>query len=449
MRIILNASKDEEYLRKHGQELDDLQKTPNNSADGQLSKRTYKPVYISPEELEELRKTYQHVVVQDFEDSYHMTKEEREEQRRVYAKFYELKRNFTKKIRKLDKYIQAMRLCMEIIDDTAKSQNIYSEEEFKKKVLQKKIVINGLQFPKFQGKNKKKINWDFVSEFILDPEKPMRELADEFSDEEIHLVPEDLIDEETKKEMFREPTGEELKARHRVYTDISLADPDMAVYIDRKERKQLVKKIPEYISLVKNIRKDILRGKKDGTAVWELRESEARYIEEYDRRYKKKKGLLVPEFHGDASNQEEVDAFLYAMEEWELDNELVEYRGKYITKQEYKDTILRETLEENGWNVRNMYGNKQREKELEKRKNREKKRVDRLKKMLKVAEDKYKNRDYDGKPTTGKKKQKKKKGKAKKASDKFERIILDAVDPQEENMKEYQKKMERMEWGEE
>ena len=72
-----------------------------------ISRRKIKEVYIPPEELDRLKIEYSRVVVQDFEDDYHNTKEEREAMRQRYEKFFHLKRNFTKKIRRLDKYIEA------------------------------------------------------------------------------------------------------------------------------------------------------------------------------------------------------------------------------------------------------------------------------------------------------------------------------------------------------
>ena len=171
--IVLNADRDEKFLEEHGDLIENARENEDESAP--VRERRIREVYIPPEEKERLLEMYTHVVVQDFEDEYHMSHEEREKMKEHYEKFFRLKKGFTKKIRKLDKYVEACRLCMDIIRDTAESNGIYDPDEFVNMVLRGQASINGLNFPKFQGKGKKLINWEYVAEFIYDKDKDIRE----------------------------------------------------------------------------------------------------------------------------------------------------------------------------------------------------------------------------------------------------------------------------------
>ena len=121
--ITLDADQNQEFLEKQ------LKKEAANHGNipdsiSNISKRKIREVYIPPEELDELRELYSKVIVQDFEDEYHMSKEERESLQKRFSKFFRLKRNFAKKIRRLDKYIEACRLVFEIINDTAEENGV-------------------------------------------------------------------------------------------------------------------------------------------------------------------------------------------------------------------------------------------------------------------------------------------------------------------------------------
>ena len=95
MGIILDADQNQEYIEDQlKKELEKTGEIPESIS--AISKRKIKEIYIPPDEEEKLLDQYSKVVVQDFEDDYHMTKEERESLRERYSKFFRLKRNYTK-----------------------------------------------------------------------------------------------------------------------------------------------------------------------------------------------------------------------------------------------------------------------------------------------------------------------------------------------------------------
>lgn len=448
--IVLNASKDEKYLEENG---DMFERSPDEEDEtAHKSHRTIREVYISPEEKEQLLELYTSSVVQDFEDEYHMSRDERDHMKEKYEKFFRLKKGFTKKIRKLDKYVEACRLCMDIIKDTAESNGIYDPEKFEHMVLTGEASINGLNFPKFQGKGKKSINWEYVAEFILDPSKDIRELVsrDELADESMQIDEEGLFSSGELDNIIRPLTEDEEKERKSSIFNPEDLDGECAQYISKKDRKNLIKVFPGYVKMMKGMKKSASNSRKN-SMIWQLDQAELQFIEEYDAKVNGKKASSIPEFHGEANKQSDVDAYLYAIEQWEEENTLVEFNGRWITKEELHDIQYKKMLEDAGWNIRNLYDNKEREKKLAKAKANDKKRVRQLKKMLAEIQERTDRReageDLESENGINKKKKKKSK-KAKKKSKKFDEIILDAVGAEDENMKAYEKRMKKMKWGE-
>lgn len=449
--IVLNASKDEKFLEEHGDLLERSPDEEDESASGNRQRRI-REVYIPPEEQERLLEMYTHAIVQDFEDEYHMSHEERDRMREKYEKFFRLKRGFTKKIRKLDKYVEACRLCMDIIKDTAESNGIYDPDKFTHMVLTGQASINGLNFPKFQGKGKKQINWEYVAEFILDPSKDIRELVsrDELSDERMQLDADTVFGDGELDEIIKPLTEKEIKERRSSIFDPDDLGGECAQYISKKDRKNLIKIFPGYVKLMKTVKKSASDSRKNAK-IWQLDQDQLQFIEEYDAKIRGKKSSAVPEFHGEANKQSDVDAYLYAMEQYEEETTLVEFNGRWITKEELHDIEYKKLLEDSGWNLRNLYDNKEREKKLAKAKESDKKRVRQLKKMLAEIQERTDRREAGEEIESDggiNKKKKKKNKKGKKKADKFNEIILDAVGSEDENMKMYKKRMEKMKWGE-
>lgn len=446
--IVLNANKDQKFLEEHG-DLIEQTAAENVEDDAPVQKRKIREVYISPEEKESLMSMYSNVVVQDFEDEYHMSREEREQMRMKYEKFFRLKKGFTKKIRKLDKYVEACRLCMEIIRDTAETNGIYDPDKFVNMVLKGQASINGVNFPKFQGKGKKLINWEYVAEFVIDSSKDIHELVGRDDSEEDNLTAEDMFDYGELDEITKPLTDEEKYERSGAIFEPDSLGGECAQFISKKERKALIKVFPGYVQMIKQTKKSASNARKN-SMIWQLDQDKLQFIEEYDAKLRGSKYSTIPEFKGEANNQRDVDAYLYAMEQWEEENELVQFNGRWITKEDMNDLETKRILEESGWNLRNLYDNREREKKLQKAKENDKKRIHQLKKMLAEIQERTDRRDagedVDSKNGVNKKKKKKDKKAKKKAKD-YDEIILDAVGAEDENMKMYKKRMKNMTFG--
>lgn len=442
--IVLDASKNEEYMARHGESITSPEEEESSVS---KRKRVYREVYISPEELAELREVYSHVIVQDFEDGYHLSREERQHQKEKFGKFLQLRQRFTKKIRKIDKYVEACRLCMDIVNQTAEENGIYDPEEFKRKVFKGDITINGLNFPKYQGKDKKKLNWEYITDLIMNPEMSLKDLTKDTTDDFDIQIP--CFNPEEFDAIMQQADANEMKLGEESIYEPNIKDSDgIARIISKKERKDLMKNAPGYMAVVKEIQKAASRRRK-GYQIYNLEPDEERYIQEYDAKTSLLGKDKPPKFHGDASNPDDVNAYIYKMEQYERETEIVEYNNRYITLEEKEDLEYKELLEQNGWNLRNVYGNKERERMQRKKAEADKKKIKQLKEMLKKVQDRANAEDADMIGSDGavnKKKKKNKKGK--KRAKKMNEILLDAFDDEDEDMKAYKKRMKNMKWGE-
>lgn len=447
--IVLDADKNEKWMESHGDVLE--KEIADEESSAPIGRRVYRETYIPPEELDKLREVYSHVVVQDFEDSYHLSRQEREKEREKYGKFFALRQNFTKKIRKIDKYVEACRICMDIVKQTADENGIYSREKFMEKFMDGEIEINGLKFPKYQGKDKKRLDWDFIMELILHPEMDISVIRESTSDDLDTIIDVDKLFDEREIADITNSAFDNDSNEHAIY-DMDLEGDNVAGYLTKKERKRLIKANPAYIHIVKDIRKSGSQRRKN-MEIWNLTEKEQHYIEAYDDKLLKKKRQAVPVFSGNIDDPDAVNSYLYQMEQYERETELVEFNGRMITIEEMEDIQFKDALEKNGWNLRNIYGNKEREREQRRRKKEETKKIARMKAMLEklqAASEERESRESDGGIgiNTKKKSKKKKSKKEKKASKKIDEIILDAFSPDDDNMKAYAERMQNMKWGE-
>lgn len=463
MGIILDADQNQEYIEDQlKKELEKTGEIPESIST--ISKRKIKEIYIPPEEEEKLLDQYSKVVVQDFEDDYHMTKEERESLRERYSKFFRLKRNYTKKIRRLDKYIEACRLTVEIIRDTAETNGVMDPDEFITDVFKGRIVINGLSIPKYQGKGKKTLNWDYIMEFILDPTRDIDELVRNQESSRCKDVEEVPVDERPIEETM---SKEDYEAFMQLLDDYH--EPNSSYYdgsdnegfatVEKdKERKGLLKIYPGYTKKLKEMyNQDKKRG---GAYAWQLEDEDLQWIREFKEEAARKNGDSKPVFTGSIMDDDAVGRYLFELEEWENDHELVKYGQSMITREQMDEIEFKQILEANGYNLRNLYGNKERRKRIEKQRNKQSKEIKSLKKMLEELKSKQEKTNLEGLNGTievkdiggdkvNKKKKKKKKVKGKKAKEMekhFDNLLLDAVGSNDKDMKSYQKRMTNMKW---
>lgn len=450
MKLVMDASKNEEFVNSNPELINESKRNDDQSSS--FSGGNFKEVYIPPDEKEKLLKMFSTSVVQDFGDDYHLTREERQEIQERYKKFFRLKKGFTKKIRRLDKFVEAYRLCLEIIDDIAETNGVYSPEKFRQKALDGTIIIEGLRFPKFQGKRKKKINWKYVAEYVCDPTKDIRELTEvqELAEEEANIDPTDILPEgELNSYIQALPEDEQLQIDHQAI--IGITSSKNAGEMDRKHQRWLAKKCPAFVKNVKDTAKVGADETRRKTHAWDISDEEIEVLREYDSKIRGKNSIEMPEFNGDFLDSKAVDAYLLQLDEYEKENTFISYNGRLISEADYENTQYMQALEEAGWNIRNLYDNREKAKLDKKAEKDDRKRIEALKNMLTIAQQKedYRSKGYSEKEIREllKKEAKvgnKNKKKKKKAKKELDTIILDAVKSKDKNFKKYKKRMERM-----
>lgn len=449
--IVMNASKNEDFVKENEDLINSVHQNEDGSSEFSANSSIVKGAYIPPEEAAKLLEMFGTSVVQDFEDDYHLTKKERDEMQERYQKFFKLKKGFTRKIRKLDKFVQAYRLCIEIINDIAATNGIYSPEKFREKALSGAIKIEGLTFPKFQGKKKKKINWEHViSEYILDPTRDIRELteAEEIAKETQHdtyELPNEVVDELFQPKSQEEEDLEDFKA------SIGKVGGAITGEMSKKEQKWLAKKCPVFIQHARDVSKMSGESTRSKMHAYDTDDTELELIRAYDDKIMGANSLDMPKFSGDFNDTDAVDAYLLALDEYEKQTSFVAYNGRMITEEKAEELAYIGALEAAGWNVRNLYDNKDRDKENLKAEKAEKKRVDALRKMLSDAQLKenlrkkgFTDKEIEAYMRKREEQGSKNKKKKKKAKDAMSSVILDATKSHCKSFKKYKKKMERM-----
>lgn len=436
--ILLDATRNDDFVKNNQDRIAEIHEGEESST----LNRKYREVFIPPEEEERLLAMYGTSVTQDFGDEFHMSRDEREAMAQRYEKFFKLKKGYTRRIRRLDKYVEAYRLVMDIINDLAKDNGLYDEAMFRKKVLNGDIVIPNLNFPKFQGKKKKLINWKQVSEFIADPTKDIHELTDmDERAKEMLTIPDEVVSEDeiiNAMQPYTQPQEDLIDFR----SAIGEIRGDISAPIDKKSQRWLGKVCPSTLRLGR--KKD--GGRSDNSYIWELDKSELEVLKSYDD--KLLGSMKFPEFNGDFTNPKAVNAYIHKLEEYEEDTTYVDYNGRIITLGAANEMEYANALEACGWNIRNLYNNKDREKQKRASEKADKKRIEALRKMLASAQEESTLREQgyteEEIKKLRKKRGKKNKKKKKKAKKGVEQIILDAVSSEEKDFKTYKKLMQKM-----
>jgi hypothetical protein len=381
---------------------------------------------LTPEKRKELEEVYQRVVVHDYDDEYHLSEEERKRKFMFYEAFQKVIR-CKRKYRKLDEFVSVYRLCLNCLDIVAAQNGIYSPEKFKRMVLKGTIEVFGLNFPKYIGKDKKDINWEYISQFIVDYSRDPFELAKDKSsaitdldDDEVEQLLFDEDELQAIKDIIEHPV-EDVVSRPFDEDDLKEDQEDLIIVASQKQTKELVECVPEVIKGVKELvrekRKSNARDQRLNSFVFELTEDDFDQIERIDHARGYVSDSDIPKFQGNILSRKDYKKYLYALENYENEQIKVNYNGKMRTIAEVKEIELKNSLEAAGWNVRNLYHNKEHEKKLKKARKRNLKQEEKLKKRLIEVQERNKKRygkkskSKDIEFNTGKKNKKKKKDK--------------------------------------
>lgn len=386
-----------------------------------------KLVRLRPEREQMIKDDFKTVVVRDFGDEYHLTEEERREK----FKFYEAFKVFSKckhKYRKLNEFVKAVREAIKCLDIVAENNGVYEPEVFKHKFFKGEIYVNGLVFPKFNGREKKSISWEYLAEFILS-DAPAEEILDAtdddsyLSEEDMDMMTKKLFSEKELSNIIDTPETEENKILENTYFDIyddinTVNDnTNIVVSMSEKESRKFIKSSPEFLYTMKNIQRSKIRKDNLSRYVYDLTSDDIDLIAEYDHEHGYYSNADMPEFKGNIFNDDDYNRYMMELNEFERTQIKRDYHGKLKTQEEIDEIELKRTLESHSWNIRNLYGNKEKEEKLRKIAKDEKKKERRIREKLIKLESRRKRRlgediddEKDGK-NKNKKKQKKKKDK--------------------------------------
>lgn len=389
-----------------------------------------KPRVISEDKMKEMAAKYQVVCIHDYGDEYHMSEEERTQKNRYYQVFSKVIR-CKKKYRKIDEFVRTYRFCLECLREVAEHNGVYDPDKFIKMVLKGEITVFGLSFPKYIGKDRKSINWKYVTQFILSGDDPKNlvlgkvDSYERMSEEEAYQTL--FTDEERSK--LDKSIDDYIEHPDESITPFYGEDDDthgdvhdsLAVAATKKETRKLTEETPEVIRTIRETEKqrrksNALRRNLHSYA-FEMNDDDYRKIEAMDRARGIHTESDIPEFKGDLMNRSDYRRYLYRLRQYELENIKENYGGKMRTLEEIQEIELKDALEKAGWNLRALYKAKSEEKKLRKAYKEDKKREEELKKKLLALQKRQKKRKKNSEIELNSKKKKKGKKKESKEDD--------------------------------
>lgn len=300
---------------------------------------------ISENKKAELREMYKYVVVNDFDDEYHLSEQERE----LYDKNHRLKKLVSKQKQKYSNivdFIKAYRNCLTVLEEISNTNGIYSKEQFMKMVLKNKLYVSGLVFPKFiRKKSMPQMNWDFVAEFLVNPDREDYDILLKSSDD-------GNDDEEYMKNILSEEDKDLIDTIVEIDRNIT---PDIFVdEIKKKELKNILRNNPSMALAIKEIKRSQINSKNLSAFAYSLSYGDLEYLESLDN----KRGIHygeMPKFKGSMMNKDDVDRYIRELTDWENEHTTTTYRGRTKTLDEVKLLQIKDDFEKAGWNVRKFY----------------------------------------------------------------------------------------------
>ena len=188
--------------------------------------------------------------------------------------------------------------------------------------------------------------------------------------------------------------------------------------LNTKEAKNFFRNSPEITGVLKDIKRKMKSSENLERMSYDLTEDDFEEIERYDR----KRGFIsdsdMPEFKGDLMNDDDYNKYMHELEEYEMEHVRVDDgNGRLRTLAEIRETENKEFLEDNGWNILNLYNNREKSKKIQKAIKADKKLEKKLKSKLTKVQEKRERKE--GALSSSKEKSKsKKKGKKQKKKNK-------------------------------
>lgn len=393
-------------------------------------------VYISPKKMEELKEAYSCVVVHDYGDEYHLSEAERQAKNKYYETFKVL-RKAKNKYRRIDEFVSVTRNALKCLNAVAETNGMYDPEEFKKLYFRGKIFINGLKFPKYKGRDKKNISWEYLSEFICsdaDPKELLPKQDEVKSVDELAECKERMFSESEYQQIMT-PLSKEEEIKNEQFFDEDedvQFDRNIAVYIDKSDTKKLNKEHPEFLYAMREYKRNMKSDEHLNSYAYDLMMDDIEAIQKYDQeRGYIKDNAEMPEFKGDLTSDKDYRKYIQELQEYEDENIKQNYNGRMKSQEEIRELEMKAMLEENGWNIRALYHNKEKEERLKKAFKADKKKEKALKEKLIAVQKRNKRRrmgEIDEEETSSKTKKKKKKKGKKKSVDEYKNKVKKSTD---------------------
>jgi len=376
---------------------------------------------LKKEREDMIKQEFSQIVVHEFGDEYHMSDEERKKKFKYYDAFKSFSK-FKHKFRKFPDYIKAMREALKCLDLVAQDNFVYSPDKFKKLFFKGKIWIKGLVLPEFKGAGRRSVDTEYLLDYILSdaPAEDFLKKDDHevYTKEELDNAFEELFSKEDQEAIDRaiaKSKNDEDDFYCVPSSSYSAGEdiPDnLIVPISKKEMKKSIKVLPDLGNLFKEIEK---RGKKNkmcmGGYISNMLMEDFDNFDEYDTSIEIILSKM-PKFKGDMTNDDDYYRYLAKLDEWERTQIKKPYNGKLKTQEEIDAIELKKALENHNWDIRNLFGNKERAKKLEKlRKEQLRKEKETKKKLIKLQEARKRRQlgdDYDEEEEKSKKKKAKK-----------------------------------------
>lgn len=382
---------------------DDIERFEQSVADGSRRIQYREEVQLSSKKIQALNDLYEDVVVHDYGDEYHKTEEELESEN-AFFRTYRTIAGRKKKYNSLPKFIDATRNCLQFLYTVAENQQIYEKDEFISMWANKDIEINGMYLPKYNGKDKKRLNWSALSEYILSDGDPSEFLKEEEapmidSEEALDRQIATLFTVKEYEDIVESSIRQMANPNEEGFVDVdeksTIDGRPIAIESSKKSRKRLMEDNPGFsITLKETFRNSQKLNDFSKQMVYDMHNDDLDAIRKYDETYGVESAQDVPILHGSIMDDDDYQDYNDALEDWDVDNTLVDYFGKTMTREEYNDSLIKERMEAAGINIRVFWNEKRKEKRLKEYLKKERERERRLQlELSKTSESLKKKKD--------------------------------------------------------
>ena len=366
---------------------DDIERFEQSVADGSRRIQYREEVQLSSKKIQALNDLYEDVVVHDYGDDYHKTEEELESEN-AFFRTYRTIAGRKKKYNSLPKFIDATRNCLQFLYTVAENQQIYEKDEFISMWANKDIEINGMYLPKYNGKDKKRLNWSALSEYILSDGDPSEFLKEEEapmidSEEALDRQIATLFTVKEYEDIVESSIRQMANPNEEGFVDVdaksTIDGRPIAIESSKKSRKRLMEDNPGFsITLKETFRNSQKLNDFSRQMVYDMHNDDLDAIRKYDETYGVESAQDVPILHGSIMDDDDYQDYNDALDDWDVDNTLVDYFGKTMTREEYNDSLIKEHMEAAGINIRVFWNEKRKEKRLKEYLKKERERERRL-----------------------------------------------------------------------